>query len=176
MKRVCLLLLLFSPLLTQVEARPLKQQRETMQVDIPEQQWKCAYRDSTNGQSIVEYIPKNQTLQKHSELITIQFISHSSGQYKPSSAIEFVNSLYAQSRSKYPALQWNTIKQSDYDVLYEWSLPFGYKNFPPQSEIVRIVWTTSGIHRVAYEKKSSQLDHATRELWLQRIGNAKLIQ
>ena len=188
MKKLFILLLACSsPFLLPVEAGPLKRllgleydYSETVEIDIPQQEvkqkWKRANAyASENGQSIVEWIPKEQNFENRSELITVQFVAHSSSQFKPRSAVEYANALYAQSSRNYPGMQRNVIKQSDYDVLYEWSLPNGYKNFPPQHEIVRIIWTEKGIHRVAYEKKVRELDQQTRDLWLSRIGTAKLV-
>lgn len=88
----------------------------TVYIDIPkqevEQKWKIAYNDtSKNGQSIIEWIPKKESLNNHSELITIQFFKHSSSsQLKARSAVEFVNAIYAQSSKVFSDMNWKVIK------------------------------------------------------------------
>ena len=145
---------------------------DRIKLDLPDYAWKCAFRQTApNGQSIVEIIPINQTLDNRSEMITIQFHPKSWA----SSAVEFVNALYVQESQIYRDMQWNVLKQSDNDVIYEWILPNGYKNYPPQHEIVRIIWTTQGLHRIAYEKKTKALDMQTKTLWLNRIETAQLL-
>ncbi len=153
---------------------------ETMFIDIPQQElkqkWKQAHSQSMNdGWAIVEWIPKNQTLDNRNEMITVQFSDHSLSKVKVTSAQQFVNILYNDMQIQYPGMIWNTIEQSENDMLFEWILPNGYKNFPPQHEIVRIICTSKGIHRIAYEKKVSKLDPQTRDLWISRLANAKLV-
>lgn len=152
MKKLFILLLACSSaFLSPVEAGPLKRllgleydYSKTVKIDIPQQEVKQKWKHanayaSKNGQSIVEWIPKEQRFENRSELITVQFFAYSSSQFKPRSAVEYANALYAQSSRDYLGMQWNVIEQSDYDVLYDWSLLNGHKNFPPQHEIVRII-------------------------------------
>jgi hypothetical protein len=151
---------------------------ETLRMDIPEQEaeqkWECVNRGYTKyGESIAEWIPKNQNFDNRSELITIQFVAHSPN--LPCSAEEFMNVLYEFFSEEYPNMQWNVIKQSVYDVCFEWMLPNGHDNCSPQHEITRIIWTKKGFHRVAYEQPVPELDSQTRELWLKRIESAQLI-
>lgn len=152
---------------------------------------------SPEGNSTVEWIPRHETLNNRTQLLTFQFFANhqdeSAGSVvkellfspKPfarrnqnhhESAGSYINMLYAQMRANYPDMIWNTISLSENDVVYEWVLPMGIpsKNIPPQHEISRILTTQKGMHRIAYERKTARLNGNERALWINRISNAPI--
>lgn len=158
--------------------------------------WKQAYANaSPEGNSIVEWIPRHETLNNRTQMLTFQFFAHdqdgSAGSVikellfspKPfarrnqrESARSYIDKLYAQMQVNYPDMIWNTISLSENDVVYEWILPMGVpsKRIPPQHEIARILTTQKGMHRIAYERKFTHLDGNERALWINRISNAPI--
>ena len=150
---------------------------ETIEIYIPQQEinekWKCACSlSSEDAQSLAEWIPKGQNFGNLSEMITVHFFSKNLENFNNLSAIDYVKELRLRLDDKYPTGTWNVIKQSEYDVLYEWRLP---NENPPQHEIARVITTNKGMHRVAYEMRVKELDKPTRDLWMTRIGTAKVV-
>lgn len=196
----------FTLFLSHVEAGWLKQQigleydfSECTVIEFsPEERtyWKQANAyASPEGISIIEWVPRHQTLKNRTELLTFQFFANrqdpSAGTViknllfsskpfargKQHEAAEiYINKLYAEMRSNYPNMIWNTISLSENDVVFEWVLPNGIpsKKIPPQHEIVRILTTQKGMHRIAYEKRTTHLDENERALWIDRISKAPL--
>lgn len=157
--------------------------------------WKEAHRYASEGNSIVEWIPRHETLDNRTQMLSFQFFANNQdasagtvikkllfspkpfapqNQYEPAGS--FINKLYAQMRANYPDMLWNTIRLSDNDVVYEWILPVGIpsKQIPPQHEIARTLTTQKGMHHITYERKTSHMDETERALWIDRISNASL--
>jgi hypothetical protein len=150
--------------------------REGIVVDVPQSEvltkWHCGHQQTVlSGDSISEWVPRGQDVYTRKELITIQFIAGFPG---IPAASEFVDKMHSLSQARYSDMTWKVLERSDNDVLYEWSLPSGHQGVPPQHEIVRVISTDAGIHRVAYEKSVPELDDETRELWLSRLRTSHL--
>lgn len=184
MKKAAFLLLLSYLFPISVEAGPLKRflgleynYTETLKVSLPKEgrPWKQAHAcGSPDGYSIIEYVRNNETLKNRKELITVQFIAHSASAFKPQSAEEYAAAMHTQLSNKCN-MTWNTLKSSQNDVTYEWMLN-GNQKTSPQHEIARIVWTAKGIHRIAYEMKTNEMDLKSRTKWIDIMNQARLAQ
>lgn len=154
---------------------------EHMEINVPEDEvrdkWKLANRIvADDGISTFEWIPQMQKLDNRTEILTVQFMAKRLRDAKPSTARELATNIYKQARMQYPELRWNVIRDGDKDYLYEWILPRGADGVDPQHEIVRIISTDKGFHRIAYEKKVSSLDQVTRKVWIDRLASSPLLR
>lgn len=153
---------------------------EYMEIRVPEAEAKSKWTQinkhiSEDGISSFEWIPNNQKLESRTEIITIQFMSKKTKDGKPALAREIVFNVYKSANLNYPDMIWNTIQDEDDDFMYEWSLPNGADGLPKQHEIVRVVSTDKGFHRIAYESRAPKLDEHTRQLWIYRLGSSRLL-
>jgi len=152
---------------------------EFMEIKVPESEardkWTQVTREiSEDGISSFEWIPKTEKLDARTEIITIHFMAKRLKDAKPSTAKQIVVNIFKQSSQQYPDMQWVTIQDDENDFIYEWSLPYGSDIVPQQDEIVRIVSTDKGFHRIAYEKRVPKMDEHTRQLWINRLGSSRL--
>ena len=164
-------------ILSQQEGQPLPIEVVSIPLSFDEtQKWKFAYTQGTpNGDSVFEWIPVDDTIDNWSELIQIQFFaSPFPGNIAPL-APEFVSRFVGFLKKQFPSVKTSIISQKDDDVLFEWILPQKEGNEPAQAEIVRVITTQKGIHRIAFTQKTSALDPAVRERWIKRLSDAKLI-
>lgn len=154
---------------------------EHMEISVPEDEvrdkWKLANRIvADDGIATFEWIPQMQKLENRTEILTVQFMAKRLRDAKPSTARELATNIYKQARMQYPELRWNVIQDGETDYLYEWILPRGADGVDPQHEIVRIISTDKGFHRIAYEKKVSTLDPVTRKIWIDRLASSPLLK
>ena len=153
---------------------------EFMEIRVPEAEAKAKWKQVTkyaseDGLSSFEWVPNNQTLDNRTEIITIQFMAKKTKDGNPSLAKQIAFNIYKQSSMQYPDMVWNTIQDEEDDFIYEWSLPNGTEGLPKQHEIVRIVSTDKGFHRIAYEKRTAKIDEHSRQLWINRLGSSRLL-
>lgn len=153
---------------------------EYMEIKVPESEAKTKWKQVTkyaseDGISNFEWIPSNQKLDNRTEILTIQFMAKKTKDGNPSLAKQIVFNVFKQSSMQYPDMVWNSIQDDDDDFIYEWSLPNGADGLPKQHEIVRVVSTDKGFHRIAYEIRTGKIDEHTRQLWISRLGSSRLL-
>ncbi|CRX39555.1 hypothetical protein [Estrella lausannensis] len=154
---------------------------EHMEINVPDDEvrdkWKLANRIvADDGIATFEWIPQMQKLENRTEILTVQFMAKRLKDIKPSTAKELATNIYKQARMQYPELRWNVLKDGETDYLYEWILPRGADGIDPQHEIVRIISTDRGFHRIAYEKRVATLDAVTRKIWIDRLASSPLLK
>lgn len=154
---------------------------EHMEIDVPDDEvrdkWKLATRSvADDGIATFEWIPHLQKLDSHNEALTVQFMAKRLKDAKPSTAKQLATNMYRQARMKYAEMQWKVLRDGEDDYLYEWILPRGAEGIPPQHEIVRIVSTDKGFHRIAYERRVPTMDPVTRKVWIDRLEASPLFQ
>lgn len=153
---------------------------EFMEIKVPEAEAKSKWKQISNyasedGISNFEWIPKNEKLNNRTEILTIQFMAKKTKDGNPSTAKQLAFNIYKQSTVQYPDMEWNSIQDEDDDFIYEWVLPHGADGIPRQHEIVRVVSTDKGFHRIAYERRTPKMDEHTKQLWINRIGTSRLL-
>ena len=133
------------------------------------------YAGRYDGNSIIEAVPKGQTLKKFTDMLTIQFRGFDPRAGGHLTALEYMKVFKNMAKERSPKIVWKVIKKnSSNDVVYEWRI----QNSPEiedQHEIARIIITDKGLHRVAFVKKVPQLSLEERQEWIQALSKATLI-
>ncbi|HYD58538.1 MAG TPA: hypothetical protein VEB41_16655, partial [Burkholderiales bacterium] len=82
-----------------------------------------------------------------------------------------MKTLESQMRARCPGAKWRVVNQDSTSVTYEWSLS-GCAGHSDQHEVARLLKGNDGVHRIAYVRKTPQLDAAERSTWLRAFANA----
>lgn len=138
---------------------------------LMKQNWKKAHEQRIKDESIVEWIPADQTLNDFTEMVSFTTFDLSKQKNRPKSARDFQEYLRKATISAYPGskVKWNNIKQSLNDVTYEWQLLNKYKDVVPQHEITRMTLDGMKLNQVTYIKKVPEIDAKTREEWIHNL-------
>lgn len=146
-----------------------------VRLDLPtdnKNQWKIGYEAAAGGAAIVEFVSNGETVEDWSQLLTVQYFSNQALGNTPISPQDFAEEIRLISEQKFENIEWNVIKKSPNDIVYEWILPKGFEENPPQDEIVKILKTSSGLFRIAYTKKVASLTPEERTRWTEFITQA----
>jgi len=157
MKKVIVLLLLILPFTLQAKYKF----DETLFIPIEQTGvWKKGKQTSSeDGASLTRFMLESETQKNWSKLITIQFKDRHLIQ--GSSAEEAMMNEQRLS----PLGTWALIKNQPNDVIYERAFPAG------EHELVRMIMTQKGLHRVAYLKQGP-FDVSERSQWVGRLMNS----
>lgn len=138
---------------------------------LSKQHWKKVQTSGTPEDGLSEWIPGNQTLKDFKEMVSISSYDLSKMAKRPKSATEFVEVIRRTTYGAYPGgkIKWNVIRQSPYDVIYEWQLVSKYNGLEPFHEISRIVFQGNQIYQVIYTHKGSELESAARDEWIKKL-------
>ncbi|MCH9627054.1 MAG: hypothetical protein S4CHLAM2_06880 [Chlamydiales bacterium] len=152
MKKILLLAVLAFPLTLQAKYKF----DETVFIPIEETgSWKVGKQTaSEQGASLTRFVLESETESDWSKLITIQFKDRQLIQGK--TAEEAMN----QEQALSPLASIHVLKRLPNDVTYERTFPAG------EHEIVRMVMTKKGLHRVACLKKGS-FEHSEQKQWIE---------
>ena len=148
---------------------------ETVNPPFDDRDWELGNRSVHGEQAVLEYILSGETVEKWSELITVQSFTGTQGTTMPEDAMR---GLKEGVLNDCPDAMWNLIRESEMEVLFEWRTEGcqGPVDSDDQYEIDRIIKGSSGLHRVAYTtKRQPFLPEAERHEWIERIGRAELI-
>lgn len=180
-KKLCLLLIIptFTLLiqgaayaLTSVDHPP----PETIILRLPNNgyaNWKEIVRQVSENEGLVERIPSNQTVETLSELITIQYHGRATWNKERASSAsleELLASIREITSFSYPGskITWKIIEKSEYDSIYEQILR-GEGATPTEHDIARVFLTPSGLHRVAFTRKHTEMSFEEREKWIRLL-------
>lgn len=147
-------------------------------VPIPEselqQKWTLAYQEvAPDGSWILEWVPKGEVIDNWSELLQLQFLPFSiTG--RSVSASELSKQIIEMLKEKFPNLKSSITERSVDNVLVSWTLSEPSNGEAAQDELAEIISTPKGIYRVAYTKKVPQMDSKLKDLWSQRLSQAKV--
>lgn len=133
---------------------------ETIFMQLPTQEkdvWVVGHQDNKeNGLSVTRYMLQSELGQNWTKMLNINFKDKQ--HISASTALEAVE----QERVLSPEAQSRILSQHINDLVYERSFPTG------EHEIVRMIMTKKGLHRVAYIKRSS-IDQQERTEWMRRL-------
>lgn len=139
---------------------------ETVFIPGDSSDWKLGSGSNRKGQTFVEYVPRNESINNWSRLLTIQFLEGD-----PSTPLSSMEAVRSRMQARCPGVSWNIIHQDASSVLYEWKIS-GCAGNPDQHEIARLLRGNDGIHRIAYVEKTSSIPSAQRERWVKAFLNA----
>lgn len=139
---------------------------ETVYMPLPQNilhKWTMGFQkaDEEKGSAVTRYILETESNKDWSQLINIQFKDKKL--VKATSATEAMQ----QEASKSRVVSQKVHSQNPDDVLYERDFPTG------EHEIVRMIMTKKGLHRVAYVKKGP-ITKEERTLWVERLAMGKV--
>lgn len=148
-------------------------------VYIPEQSlsgWKVGYANNNKNETVVEFIPAEETIENWSRMYTIQFME---GIKMPPEAyanymLGFIHQLCQEVASK-------EIERNKTSLLFEWEAydcetPSTWTDYTgangTQHEIARILVGNDGLHRIAYTQKNEAIPETTRATMIKSMQSA----
>lgn len=153
-----------------VQAQQAKPQEEGLQWSFPAAgtHWVTGNSKSIEGKySIIELVPKGETVHDWSELITMQNFAAVSG--TPEAHLDQLKTL----REKLcpGTTTWNVIAKDEHSILYEWKAK-PCLGWPDQHEISKIIDGQWNRFRIAYTAKVKEISVEKRDLMIQSMSEA----
>jgi len=130
---------------------------ETVSITIPQvlSHWKVGcHKELKNGQSTTRYIPENETMANWTQLVNIQF--HERNLVKGSDALQAMKQEAVFNQGVFYQMHI----EKDNDILFEKVFPTGVH------ELVHMVMTDQGLHRIAYVKRNGPFENLDRQQWM----------
>ncbi len=139
---------------------------ETVYVPLPQNalnKWKLGLQkaDEKKGSTVTRYFLESETENNWTQLINIQF--------KDTKLVKLdsAESAMQEESAKSQVVNQKVHFQNPHDVLYEREFPTG------EHEIVRLIMTKKGLHRVAYVKKGP-MTKEERIAWVQILSKGMI--
>jgi hypothetical protein len=146
---------------------------DAMQIQFDDsERWRLGYRAINRLASQTEYVPKDESVQKWSELFTVQRLYAQVGKKTPKSMMAEIE---ANLKKMNPDIDFKALVDNEGDVLFHWR-DKGDKptNRPAQHEIVRLVAGEKDIHRLAYARRVAQIPTEDAQAWIGLLRQAEL--
>jgi hypothetical protein len=125
--------------------------------------WKVGYQQTRpDGSSITRYILENETMENWTQLVNVQFKDHR--QFKCVDAVEAMKQEASDNRS----VTYKVHSQAPDDLIFEKIFPTG------EHELVRMILTKRGLHRIAYAKRDGPFTETDRSQWLDRLSRGTI--
>lgn len=164
--------LLIAPLGLQAKEQTKEQSKnkyrfaETVYVPLPQNalhKWKLGFQkaDEEKGSAVTRYILETETTKEWSQLLNIQFKD------KSLVKVESAEAAMRAEADKSRVVNHKVHSQNPHDVLYERQFPTG------EHEIVRMIMTKKGLHRVAFVKKGP-ITKEERTQWVERLSKGMI--
>ena len=132
--------------------------------------WHVGFTHSDVGGTLVEYVPRTQTIDDWSELISTRIYS---GLQKHSTVALLFNHLTETALESCKHSHLQTLIEGPANIIYEWhneactDTSLG----KPQFEIARIFESEYGLHRISYACKEHAVFDSTKDDWMIRLLN-----
>jgi hypothetical protein len=132
--------------------------------------WKAAGGSDRRGRTLAEFVPRDESIENWSRLLTVQFIEQ-----RDVSPMELMTQLRATMQNRCAGTSWRIVQQDPTSVLYEWSIA-GCGSNPDQHEIARLLRGNDGIQRIAFTRKGAELEPSEREQWIKTFSEAYVVK
>lgn len=152
------------------DARPI----DALRVEFDEKdRWRLGYRIINRLQSLAEYVPRDESVQKWNELLSVQRL-YPKQQATPEQMMKEIKQNLQKAN---PNVDFKALLVEEGDVLFHWR-DKGDKsqNRPPQHEIVRLVAGEKDVHRLAYARRVAQIPTNDARAWIEHLRGAQLIK
>jgi tetratricopeptide (TPR) repeat protein len=155
-------------LLDSATAPPAPYERHDIALD--RNSWQVGFTNTDASGTVVEYIPRTQTIDNWTELVATRFFSG----LQKNTTVAMLYERYtktAYENCKRSHLQ--TLIEGPKNIIYEWN-NFGCTDTSetrPQYEIARIFESLYGLHRVSYACKDKAVFESVKEDWMIRLLN-----
>jgi hypothetical protein len=151
---------------------PAACQAESVSFALDKDKWMPAYeKTAENGDQIKEYVPKGQSAESWTEMVTVQDFPSLKGK---SSSFQFMQAFINRIRLVDSSVKSQQIdlgnSPPDKDVLFEWSIDSGEA---AQRELDRIISGKESLHVLHYCAKPTMSEEQHRQ-WLDVLKQARL--
>ncbi len=168
--RIFLALLVLVPFLASCQSMK-PQDVETLY--LPDREpWVRVNAQDDGHATLVEYVPKGQTLEGWRELLTIQALDDRLGPQAPHPVMD---QLQSSMRARGGELDWHVIEEDAQSVLYEWTLRSA-KGIEDQGELARLIRGKDALHRAAFAFKGLPLAPERRADRLELLRKARVVK
>ncbi|HEX6909987.1 MAG TPA: hypothetical protein VF142_06320 [Longimicrobium sp.] len=133
-------------------------------------EWTLARRSGDAAVTMLEYVPPGESVDEWTRFVSVQTFAQSRVPWPGAESAMTECRLLLQARC--PGATWTVLREDEDDALYEWRIR-GCPGEPDQHEVGRIVRTGGTWSRITFTVKG-EMDAATREAWLRRLGEARL--
>lgn len=144
-------------------------QRVELRLDPAE--WTLARRTGDAGLSVAEYVAPGESIERWTRFVSVQTFADARVPYP--GARWAMSECRALLLARCPGAAWTVLRDSDRDALYEWKVA-GCTAEPDQHEVGRVMNGRGTWARITFSVKG-EMDAATREEWLRRLGGARLV-
>jgi hypothetical protein len=148
----CLVMILFVPFVMVAQER--------VSISLPQilSKWKMGFQD----QNTTRYFLERESCDKFSEIVNIQFKERKI--VKCSTAAE---AMKQESLLNHRVI-YKVHAQGTNDLIFEKIFPTGVH------EVVRMIMTDKGLHRIAYAKTEALFTESDRSQWIERLAKAEI--
>ena len=134
--------------------------------------WKVGNSQQNEAQAITEFVPKEETVENWSKMLTIQSVSKANSSWR--SAERFMNLLKDSIAKKCPRVIWSVIEKTKRDILFEWRVENCPQN-ADQHQVQRLLDGKWNGFNIAYVRKVTELPPDEREQWLKVLRESKIV-
>ena len=138
-----------------------------------QEEWKLASSDANRGgESIMEFVRKEDDISHWKELVTMQNLRKSHSIKSPDAMLEKLKAL----REKLcpGKTEWKVIDRKEDSILFEWHLK-QCADQPDQSELARIIFGKQNVLFLHYAVKALEFPPAARAEWIKRFNQTEII-
>ena len=134
-------------------------------------EWTLARRSSDAGIEVAEYVAPGESIERWTRFVSVQTFADARAPFP--GARWAMSECRAVLVARCPGAAWTVLRDGDRDAVYEWRIA-GCAAEPDQHEVGRVMRGRGGWARVTFSVKG-EMDAATREAWLQRLDEARLV-
>lgn len=134
-------------------------------------QWTLARSSGEALVSVAEYVPPGESIERWTRFVSVQTFADARVPYP--GARWAMSECRALLLARCPGATWTVLRDADQDALYEWKVA-GCGAEPDQHEVGRVMNGRGTWARVTFSVKG-EMDAATREEWLRRLSEARLV-
>lgn len=141
-------------------------------INLPkdERGWEVGNSGSGQSHMIIEWVLPGETVNKWSELITLQTFLGVQTRMEPE---KIMLDAKESTLKKCPNAKWQVITKKSDEILYEWRTT-NCTNFDNQHEIAKILKGFGAMHIVHYVKKGPEMDENDHKKWMDIIEKVKV--
>ena len=135
--------------------------KDKVEIAFDGRMWQEGNSSEDERQSMVQYVLPGETVNGWSELVTAQIF------YAPKEGTTpetFEKSLRANLLRLYPGAEWETLRKSDNDLMYERKVQF--KPGFIEQELVRVIVQGGKVYVIHYATHRTPVDMAVRDSWI----------
>lgn len=143
---------------------------ERHDIALDRNSWQVGYTNTDSDGTVVEYIPRGQTIESWSELVATRFFVG----LQKSATVAMLYQRYTKTaleNCKHSHLQ--TLIEGPRNIIYEWNNQNCTDTIEakPQYEIARIFESDDGLHRISYACREKAVFESVKEDWMIRLLN-----